>query len=112
MMPKMRALSCFLVLASATLGVAACTERSQPAPRAASNTIRVSGMLVEALDGPPYTYLRIKTETGEVWAAVPVTSVERNSPIAVVNGVLLRDFDTGVSGRRFDVVFGTLERGR
>ncbi len=109
MTPNVRVLTCFLILAGAILGVAACNQPPQPASRA-SNTIRVTGVLVEALDGAPYTYLRIKTAKGDVWAAVPITSVDKNTPVTVVNGVLLRDFDTGVSGRRFDVVFGTLER--
>ncbi len=108
----MRILSFLFVLAGATFGFAACTQPSQPASRAVSSTTRITGTILETLDGPPYTYLRIKTEAGEVWAAVPITSVGRNRPVTVVNGVLLRDFDTGVLGRRFDVVFGTLERRR
>ncbi|HET9651577.1 MAG TPA: hypothetical protein VFP36_05275 [Usitatibacter sp.] len=74
------------------------------------NTLKVTGTVIERLDGPPYTFLRIKTNAGERWAAVPIANVSKDSAVTIVNGVLLRDFETGVQGRRFDVVFGTLER--
>ncbi len=70
----------------------------------------MAGTVVERVDSPPYSYLRIKTESGEVWAMVPTSSVARDERVTVVEGVLLKDFETGVPGRRFDVVMGALER--
>lgn len=74
------------------------------------NSLKVAGTVIERLDGPPYTFLRIKTNAGERWAAVPTANVAKDSAVTIVNGVLLRDFETGLQGRRFDVVFGTLKR--
>jgi hypothetical protein len=72
-------------------------------------TLRVTGTVLEQVDGPPYSYLRIKTDAEEVWAMVPTASVGRNERVTIVDGVLLKDFDTGLPGRRFDVVMGALE---
>ena len=33
------------------------------------------GQLVERIDAAPYSYLKLATATGEVWAAVPQTTV-------------------------------------
>jgi hypothetical protein len=90
----------------------ACTD-SAPSPRSTKNTTHITGTLLEKLDGPPYSYLRIKTDKGEVWAAVPITgSIDASKPVTVVNGVQLKGFEAKPLGKRFDVVvFGTLERG-
>src|SRR5467141_3218461 len=67
------------------------------------NTSKVTGTVIERLDSPPYTFLRIKTNAGEKWAAVPIANVAKDGNVTIVNGVLLKDFETGVQGRRFDV---------
>jgi hypothetical protein len=77
-----------------------------------STSLRIIGPLVESFDHPPYSFLKLKTETGEVWTAIPLAPLPtqpRAKPLTVANGVKVRSFDTG-SGRRLDeVVFGTLE---
>lgn len=93
------------VLATAALG--ACSAAPEGRSRKA---LRVTGTVLEQVDAPPYSYLRIKTDAAEVWAMVPSTSVGRAERITVVEGVLLKDFETGVPGRRFDVIMGALER--
>jgi hypothetical protein len=79
------------------------------APEGRKRGTTIIGTVVEQVDAAPYTYLRIKTEAGERWAAVPVARVAKNGVVTIANGVLLKDFDTGVPGLRCDVVFGTLE---
>jgi hypothetical protein len=68
--------------------------------------------LVEFLDHPPYSLLRLKTDSGEVWTAVPLAGIPTQSkakPTTVANGVKVRNFDTGSGHRLDEVVFGTLE---
>lgn len=87
----------------------ACTPTPSPAPRDAPGTTRITGALLEKFDGPPYSYLLLKTDTGEVWAAVPVAYVNKEKPVTVLNGVALKHYSVGTTGRRFEVVyFGTL----
>src|SRR6266550_2241789 len=97
-----------LLVTMAMIGIAVLGGCGAPEGRTA-NTLKVTGTVMERLDGPPYTFLRIKTNVGERWAAVPIANVAKDSAVTIVNGVVLKDFETGVQGRRFDVVFGTLE---
>lgn len=95
-------------LAVLTVLVVGCTN--EPAPREPTAGIRVEGDVLEQIDGPPYSYLRILTDEGEVWAAVPVTRMAGRNRATVVNGVVLRQYQARAIGRRFEaVVFGTLE---
>lgn len=94
-----------LVMAATSL-LWACSRAPEGRTR---KTLKVTGTVVEQVDAPPYSYLRIKADSGEVWAMVPTASVGRNERVRVVEGVLLKDFDTGLPGRRFDVVMGALE---
>jgi hypothetical protein len=49
----------------------ACSKPSTPAPTTVTGTnTTITGTVVERLDGPPYSYLSLRTDKGEVWAAV------------------------------------------
>lgn len=96
-----------LVATVATGALGGCSRAPEGRTRKA---LRVTGTVLEQVHAPPYSYLRIKTDAGEVWAMVPTTSVGRDERVTVAEGVLLKDFDTGLPGRRFDVVMGALER--
>ena len=90
----------------------ACSPPSPPAARVAPSAARLTGTLVEKFDHPPYSYLRLKTEVGEAWVAVPVGFVDPEKPVTVVNGVAVRNYSVGGGGRRFEVItFGVLESG-
>ena len=100
-----------LIAIALSLGQAlsACTPSPQPPPRDAPGTTRIAGTLLEKLDGPPYSYLRLNTDAGEVWAAVPVAYVDQGKPVTVLNAVALKNYSVGSTGRRFDVIyFGVL----
>ncbi len=88
--------------------VVACSN--EPAPREPAQGVRIEGEVIEQIDGPPYSYLRIATENGEVWAAVPVSASPRPKKVAVVHGVALKQYRAATIGRTFEtMVFGTLE---
>ncbi len=94
-----------------------CSKPTPPAtPTApisvAGTNTTVTGTVVERLDGPPYSYLRLKTDQGEVWAAVPMDGVSKSGKVTVKHGAALKNFQAPRLGKRFDlVVFGTVERG-
>ena len=97
------------VLLAAILG--ACSKSSSPIPAVTGTNTTITGTIVERLDGPPYSYLRLKTEKGEVWAAVPMAAVESGGKVTITHGAALRNFAAPRIGKKFDVVtFGTLER--
>ena len=100
------------ILVSVGQALTACTQPPAPAARVAPSAARLTGTLVEKFDHPPYSYLRLKTEVGEAWVAVPVGLVDPEKPVTVVNGVAVRNYSVGGGGRRFEVItFGVLASG-
>ncbi len=81
-------------------------EGAVPAGAAAST---IKGKVLERLDAPPYSYVRLQTAQGEVWAAVPKTDVEKGAEVAVGGAMPMNGFESKTLKRKFDVVyFGTL----
>jgi len=94
----------------ATLATFSCTSPTAPPP-AGPNAV-VSGTVVERVDGAPYSFLRLETEKGQMWVAMPMTEVPKKSKVVVKNGATLKNFESKQAGRKFDaVVFGVLEKG-
>ncbi|MBI2406787.1 MAG: nucleotide-binding protein [Gemmatimonadetes bacterium] len=69
----------------------------------------LAGPVLEKLDAPPYSYLKIKTSQGETWAAVPQTATATGAMVRVYNPMLMTKFDSKSLKRTFDeIYFGTL----
>ena len=69
----------------------------------------VCGTVEETIDASNYTYLRLKTAAGEVWAAVNKVSVKTGARVTVVNAVPMDGFESKTLHRKFEhIVFGTL----
>lgn len=69
----------------------------------------LKGEVIETIDAPPYTYLRLKTAGGETWAAVLKAPVKKGAQVAVENPMVMTDFQSKTLNRTFDkIVFGTL----
>src|SRR5512140_1298906 len=118
------------VLALAALMTAGCAKKAAEAPAAAqpdtkpaaaapaSNAVpaapqpqltSVSGTVLETLDASDYTYLRLKTDTGESWAAVTKAKIAKGEKVSVVNAMTMDGFESKTLNRKFDkIVFGVL----
>lgn len=70
----------------------------------------VSGTIVETIQVPGYTYLRLKNEQGEVWAAVESNaSLRAGQSVTVKQPTLMKAFRSKTLGRTFDsIYFGSL----
>ena len=69
----------------------------------------VTGTVLETMDASNYTYMKLKTASGEVWAAVNKASVKKGQKVTVVNAVPMDGFQSETLHRTFDhIVFGTL----
>lgn len=80
------------------------------APGDAPKSEGLVGKLLERIDAPPYSYLRIQTRGGEVWAAVPETKIEKGAEVTVSNPMQMDNFESKTLKRKFAVVFfGTLD---
>lgn len=90
---------------------AAPAQMAQGAPAApAAGALR--GKVLERVDAPPYSYLKLATASGEVWAAVPQTTTATGAEVGVANPMPMKDFESKTLNRKFEVVyFGTLAGG-
>lgn len=86
-------------------------QPGSPAPQAgaAPQAAALQGKVLERLDAPPYSYLKLQTAQGETWAAVPKTEIEKGKDVSVAGAMPMKDFESKTLNRKFDVVyFGTL----
>ena len=79
------------------------TENSADVPDSMMGTPSVSGAVVETMDSAGYTYVKIDTGSGEVWAAGPQTIVEVGDNVAV-SGSLMKGFSSSSLGMTFDEI--------
>lgn len=96
--------STFVTLAALLLGANAFAAPAADAPAAP-----LQGTVLEARDADPYTYLRLKTGSGETWAAVNKTAVKTGDQVTIGNPIVMQNFESKTLKRSFDkIVFGTL----
>jgi len=90
--------------------VVAAVAAPEPAPEN-QGPAPLTGEVLETLAASRYTYLRLRTAMGEVWAAVPAAAVTLHSQVAVADAARMDDFKSATLKRTFKVVyFGTLAR--
>ena len=97
------------------VAAAAWAAQSQSPPSTAGTATKaeltpsVRGQVLEVKDVAPYTYLRLETKKGELWAAVSKSPVTVGSQVTIENPMLMENFESKALGRKFDrIVFGTL----
>jgi hypothetical protein len=83
---------------------------SAPPPALAPASGGLAGVVAEVQQVPNYTYLRLSTAAGEVWAAVPSTmAVSVGQAVEVKESTTMTNFTSKALGRTFaSIVFGEL----
>src|SRR5512140_601776 len=72
----------------------------------------VTGTVLETMDAAGYTYVKLKTDKGEVWAAVNQTKVEKGKEFTLVPNMVMENFESKSLKRKFDkIIFGTVAGG-
>lgn len=83
------------------------TSGEQPAAKA--DVLR--GKVLERLDAGRYSYLRLSTSSGEIWAAVLLTEAKIGAEVTIENPMPMDGFETKTLNRKFDrIFFGTLQQ--
>jgi hypothetical protein len=79
----------------------------------APETGAIAGEVLEVIDVPSYTYLRIGEKGSEgSWTAVPSAKVAVGAQVRVANAMKMTDFKSTALSRTFPVIyFGTLDGG-
>ena len=80
------------------------TASAQPhrVPSAPPPTVVIRGKVLETMNAAGYTYMKLKTDKGEVWAAVPETKVEPGEELGVIYNMEMRNFTSRTLNRTFD----------
>ena len=74
-----------------------------------ASTPVLKGEVLETKDVDAYTYLRLKTSKGEIWAAVNKAPVKKGAQVTIENAMVMQNFESKSLKRTFDtIVFGTL----
>jgi len=69
----------------------------------------INGEVLETLDVPGYTYVRIKAGAGEVWAAVETAKLTPGQSVTIENAALFDNFKSNALKRTFnEIYFGNL----
>lgn len=100
----------FGTLAGAPVAAAPTTNPHEAGlPKTSPVTAAVDGTVLEVIDTKTYTYLRLKTATGETWAAVPRAALAKGAEVRVLNAQPMDGFKSPSLNRTFErIVFGTL----
>lgn len=61
--------------------------------------------VLETMNGGGYTYVRVKTESGVVWAAGPQAEVKVGDRVNLADGMLMSDFHSETLDRTFDEIY-------
>jgi hypothetical protein len=94
---RMRILVCVGALAAF-----ACT----PNPRALPDRLpAIEGKVVERLDAPPYSFLRLAQPSGDIWVGVPVSLYLKDAVVKVQDAVLVRNHRLPALDRTLEAVY-------
>jgi len=114
MKPSALILMALLPFAACNRSVPAPKDTGGPAgaPQAAGQPASIKGTVLERLEAPPYTYLRLKTAQGEIWAAVPTTDAKVGSEVTFLKSMEQANWDSPKLKRTFErLALGTLAGG-
>ena len=69
----------------------------------------VKGEVLEVKNVESYTYLRLKTKSGETWAAVTTAPVKKGQNVTIEDVMTMRNFESKMLKQTFPIIlFGTL----
>ncbi|MBA3057195.1 MAG: nucleotide-binding protein [Rhodoferax sp.] len=69
----------------------------------------VSGEVLEVKDVEIYSYLRLKTKDGEMWAAVSKAPVKVGAKVSIENSMVMKNFESKALKKTFPtIIFGSL----
>ncbi|MEE8399517.1 MAG: hypothetical protein V3S89_10965 [Desulfobacterales bacterium] len=117
---NIRKIACCLSSLALIVGLIACENKPAdtdlPVPKAQSSHVTVeeplvseraanSGTVLETMNAGSYTYIRLDNGLGgEIWAAVPETTLEIGEEITLNHGAVMRDFTSKSLDRKFESI--------
>ena len=94
------------VPAAGSAAAPAASHATPPASPAAGGTVEtIQGKVLEAIDGGSYTYVRVKSDRGDIWAATLKFPVSVGETVIVPLENPMRGFKSPTMKREFDLVY-------
>jgi hypothetical protein len=94
----------------ATQTIATTSAAAQPLASVAAS--KLTGTVLETMDASGYTYMKLKTASGEQWAATPQTKVTKGQTVTLMAQMTAEKFESSTLHRTFDkIVFATIGDG-
>ena len=82
-------------------------------PASQASAVKLTGTVLESMDAAGYTYLKLRTASGDVWVAVQQTAARRGSEITILPQITMQNFESKTLNRKFDqVIFGVVDGGQ
>ena len=104
-----------VALAALCLALAGCGQDSAPKTEPAKPVVptgadtkpakagtTLTGTVQESLPAGGYTYVRLKTDEGEVWAGLPATTIENGQSISIDVDMQVANFESKSLNRTFE----------
>jgi len=89
---------------------AACAKPVAKPAAVADTTAKLKGTVVETLDSGGFTYVRLKTASGEKWVVTSPVDVKTGSDVSVSSAMTVEKFESKSLHRTFDnIVFGSID---
>lgn len=85
------------------LALVACTSPPPATPPARIE--HLEGKVLERLDAPPYSFLRVETPEGDRWVGVPVAAYPREAVVRVQGAALVRNRRLPALNRTLEAVY-------
>jgi len=86
-------------------GLALAVTLALPLAATAQSANTLQGEVLEVLNVDSYTYMRLKTSSGEAWAAVTTATVAKGAKVTIANATPMDNFESKALKRRFDRVY-------
>jgi hypothetical protein len=104
----MKALLAICIIFASTF-VCASETAAVVSPATTVPTVTVSGKVLEVKNVESYTYLRLNTKDGEIWAAVMKAPIKKGSTVTVENAAVMNNFESKTLKKTFPtILFGSL----
>lgn len=82
---------------------------AEPHSAMQAESATVEGKVLEVMNVESFTYLRLDTQQGEVWAAVIKGQIKKGDMVTLDNVSVMNDFESKTLKRKFDrILFGSL----
>ncbi len=92
------------LLLAICLSLAVACAGAADKPAAAPFGESVKGEVLETLNAPGFTYLRLKTKEGEAWAAIPATPIKTGAEVTIENVTRMKNFESKSLKKTFPVI--------